>query len=102
MNKKNIFIIFYCFLIAGCQTIQLSPEGQKVRTVSPVVAQNCELLGLESAFASALEGGLKPAQIELRNKIAANGGNAMLLISQQVDEYGNADLTAETYRCVFN
>lgn len=88
-------------LMAGCATTQLTPEGAKVRTISPVVAQNCELRGSGSIFKAVLDGGLPAAQVEARNSVARTGGNAMVIVSQYVDPppYQHGHMTIESYYC---
>jgi len=58
---------------------------------------------MTTSWKPALDGGLPAAQIDIRNKVAALGGNSMLVVSQQVDPppYQHAELMAEAYRCDF-
>ncbi|OGS92896.1 MAG: hypothetical protein A2061_10320 [Gallionellales bacterium GWA2_59_43] len=103
MLKKLSLILSTMLLVAGCATIEFTLEGQAVRTISPVVAQNCDHLGLASSWKAAGYGGLTAAQVDIRNKVGAMGGNAMVVASQQVDPppYQHAQIMAEAYRCDF-
>jgi hypothetical protein len=93
------YIYVGVLLLAGCVT--MSPEAKMVRTITPgvAVAQNCKHLGAASVFAPALEGGMNGAQVKIRNKVAAAGGNAMVVTNQQSDYNGGADIQADAYRC---
>lgn len=103
MLKQLLLTLSVALLVAGCATIKFTPEGQAVRTISPVVAQNCDHLGLASSWKPVLDGGLTAAQVDIRNKVGALGGNAMVIVSQQVDPppYQHAQIMAEAYRCDF-
>lgn len=103
MLKKTALLFIASASVAGCATIKFTPEGQAVRTVTPVVAQNCEHLGLVSSRKTVIEGGLSVAQIDIRNKVGSRGANAMVIVSQQVDPppYQHAQIMAEAYRCEF-
>lgn len=103
MNKELLLALLASLALASCAITKFTDQGRAVRTISPVVAQNCEHLGMSSSWKPSLEGGLTAAQIDIRNKVAAAGGNAMLVVSQQVDPppYQHAQLMAEVYRCDF-
>lgn len=103
MQRQILLTLTIPLILAGCATIKFTPEGQAVRTVSPVVAQNCDHLGLVSSWKPVLDGGLTAAQVDIRNKVGALGANAMVVVSQQVDPppYQHAQIMAEAYRCDF-
>ncbi len=88
-------------LTSGCATTELSPEGSRVRTISPSVAQNCKLKSSGTVFKPVAAGGLAAAQIETRNSVAKFGGNAMVIVSQYVDPppYQHGHVTSEGYYC---
>lgn len=103
MLKQISISLTVALVLGGCATIKFTPEGQAVRTISPVVAQNCDHLGLVSSWKPVLDGGLTAAQVDIRNKVGALGANAMVVVSQQVDPppYQHAQIMAEAYRCDF-
>lgn len=104
MKRMRLGGLLAIFALASCATpTKFTPEGRTVRTISAVVAQNCEHLGMSTSWKPVLAGGLPAAQIDIRNKVAALGGNAMLVVSQQVDPppYQHAEIMAEAYRCDF-
>lgn len=103
MSWKFYVPIISLVIFSGCATMRLTPAGSNVRTISPVVAQNCTHVGLASSFTPVIQGGLSGAQIDIRNKVAALGGNAMIIVSQQVDPppYQHARIMAEAYQCNF-
>jgi len=100
---KLTFIVLAPFVISGCETMQLSPEAVAVRTITPVVAQNCEHVGIASTFKPVLVGGMSAAQVDIRNQIARLGANAMVITAQYTDPppYPHGNITAEAYRCRF-
>jgi hypothetical protein len=95
--------VFALFTISGCETMKLSPEGIAIRTITPVVAQNCEHVGIASTFKPVLVGGMSAAQVDIRNQIAGLGANAMVITAQYTDPppYPHGHITAEAYRCRF-
>ena len=101
MSKNYILIFAFLPLLIGCETIPLSPEAKLVRTISPVVAEKCEHLGLVDAFAIHLAGGVQAAQLNIRNKAAKLGGNSILIISESIDKHQHATIMAEVYKCNF-
>jgi len=103
MKRELLLGLLASLTVASCATTEFTPGGRTVRTISPVIAQNCEHLGMSSSWKPVIEGGLSAAQIDIRNKVAARGGNAMLVVSQQVDPppYQHAQIMAEAYRCEF-
>lgn len=103
MYKQFFLTLTILLLLAGCAPIKFTPEGQAVRTISPVVAQGCDHIGLVSSWKPVIEGGLTAAQVDIRNKVGALGANAMIIVSQQVDPppYQHARIMAEAYLCDF-
>jgi hypothetical protein len=102
MKYSNLFYtISVVAILNGCMTLELTPEGSRVRTISSVVAQNCELKSTGSIFKPILAGGLSAAQIEARNDVASFGGNAMVIISQYMDPppYQHGHISLEGYYC---
>lgn len=101
--RINWLVVLGTLTIFGCVTVQFTPEGRNVRTITPIVAQTCDYFGLARSWKPSLEGGLTAGQIDIRNKVAARGGNAMVVVAQQVDPppYQHAEIMAEAYRCDF-
>lgn len=101
--KFKLIMISTFFILSSCATVQLTSSGQQVRTISPVVAQDCAYNGMASSFMPVISGGLAAAQVDIRNKIASLGGNAMIIISQTIDPppYQHGRITAEAYYCDF-
>ena len=87
--------------LCGCQTMQLSPEGVAVRTITPVVAQSCRHVGIATSFQPVLVGGMSAAQVDIRNRVASLGGNAMVITAQYHSPGQNAhgNINAEAYKC---
>ena len=101
MIKTYSLLFIFLALLTGCQTIELSPEAKLVRTISPVVAEKCEHLGLVDAFEIHLGGGVQGAQLKIRNNAAQLGGNSILIISESIDKHQHATIIAEVYKCSF-
>lgn len=91
---KTYFFLSVLFLITSCVAVDLSPKGQNVRSISPIIAQGCKLIGLsQSEFISTLG-----AHSLIRNEAAKKGGNAILILSQSWN--GNLyEIVAEVYHC---
>lgn len=89
--------------LAGCQTMTLTSEGVAIRTITPVVAQGCKHVGITGSFQPVIVGGMSAAQVDIRNKVASLGGNAMVITSQYVTpgQYPHGNISAEAYRCDF-
>lgn len=95
---RNMLVVS-SIVLTGCAAQQLSPEAKQVRVISPAVATQCKHLGLTQSFQPIIAGGMSAAQIDLRNKVAAAGGNAYVVSHQSVDYQGHADITADAYTC---
>jgi hypothetical protein len=87
-------------LFVGCSTPTLSPEGKQVRTINTSKAVQCRYVGLVSGHHRVWTGGYVAAQTDVKNKTAAAGGNAVVVLSQS-DEYGDGNINAEAYSCQF-
>lgn len=81
----------------------LSPEAQRVRVITPAVAiaTSCAHLGMVHSFQPVLAGGLPSAQVEVRNKVAKVGGNAVAIASQTSDYQGHGEIVGDAYACKF-
>lgn len=84
--------------LTGCAA-PLSKDAARVRTISPVVAQDCRLAGNVNTFGAVIVGGLTFALREAREEVADLGGNAMVIINQYVDHNGHGEINAEAYLC---
>jgi hypothetical protein len=93
---KSLSLIVTSLLLASCVVVELSPDGQKVKTITQVVAQSCKYLGLAEAKS---ENALA-TEIMIRNRAARMGGNS-LLPSSQVSRanYSWYEVVAEIYKC---
>ncbi len=104
MHKGVIVCSVATLLLTGCQTMKLSPEAVAIRTISPAVAQSCKHIGIASSFQPVIVGGMSAAQIDIRNKVASLGANAMVITAQYLDpgQYPHGNISAEAYRCDFS
>lgn len=103
MNVTRLSATIGCAILAGCAVmpvvnVQLTPGGEKVRTITPTAAQNCIPVGFISSY---VHGWLRDGENDMRNKVAAAGGNAMVVISRRLDPPPDphAELAATAYRC---
>lgn len=103
MLRGVLGISFTALALVGCQTMKLSPEGVAIRTITPVVAQSCKHVGIANSFQPVIVGGMTAAQVDIRNKVASLGGNAMVITAQYVDpgQYPHGHISAEAYKCDF-
>ncbi len=102
-TKLRILATVAAFLLSACQTMQLTPEGVAVRTITPVVAASCRHVGLANSFQPVLAGGMSAAEVDIRNKVARIGGNAMVVTAKYLDSptpHGN--ISVEAYKCEFS
>lgn len=98
--KYIALAVVVAFLLVAC-AVPLTPEGQKVRTISTTVAVQCRHVGMVHSFKAALEGSYLAAQVDARNKTAAAGGNAVVWINQTQDRNGGGEVLGEAYACQF-
>ena len=96
--QKNIIIILG-LILTGCLEEPLTKEENLVRTITPVLAQNCENLGVVKTYKIRLEGGLTSATLQIRREAVRLGGNSIIIISQDISEGGHAKVMAEVYKC---
>lgn len=100
MSKNCVLIFAFLFLLSGCLTIPLTPEAKLVRTITPVLAEKCELLGTERSLEFSMGNGYEAVQNQLRNQAAKIGGNSIVIISQSQDNHQlTAEVYAEVYKC---
>ena len=96
--KASLFA--FLLLLSGCITIPLTPEAKLVRTITPAIAEKCQLLGTERSLEFSLGNGYEAVQNQLRNQAAKIGGNAIVIISQSQDNHQlTAEVYAEVYKC---
>lgn len=84
-------------LVSGCAT-QLSDQAKLVRPVALAPA-NCKHLGMVSTFQPVIAGGLRAAEVDIRNKVALAGGNVLVMSNRSVDTQGHADIIGDAYSC---
>ncbi len=99
MKLKMLCVI--ALSLSGCATQKFTDEGRQVRIVSTGVASTCQHLGMVTGWGPALVGGMPYAQVQVRNKVAAKGGNALAISSQSVDGQGHGEVVGDAYRCNF-
>jgi hypothetical protein len=100
---KNIAALFF-LVLTGCAVVQLTPEARRVRVITPSVATatGCQFLGMQSARGVAIEGGMRAAQVKIRNQVAAASGNAMVVTGSDLEQMGSSthgNVTVDAYRC---
>lgn len=94
------YILFlFPLLLLGCETVKLSPDARSVRVLQSAGALGCTHIGMVQSYQAAIVGGLSAAHVDLRNKVADAGGNAVAITTQQVDRHGNGTLLGDAYRC---
>jgi hypothetical protein len=101
-SRKEVHVkyIALALLLTGCATpIQFTDGGRNVQPINTSVATSCKHLGLVESFKPVLAGGLSAAHIDIRNKVAARSGNAMVVNSQYVEGPGHGNIIADAYRC---
>jgi hypothetical protein len=100
---KKFFTSLVILSIAGCSTT-LTPAGSKIRTVNESDdIGNCKFLG--TITAKSPEFALTPSQEaeyvmnDARNKVAAQGGTHMKVVTQNHGAFTGATINAEVYEC---
>jgi len=97
---KKILICLTLIFISGCIAIPLSPEAKLVRTITPAIAEKCQLLGTERSLEFSWGNGYEAVQNQVRNQAAKIGGNSIVIISQSQDNYQTtAEVYVEVYKC---
>lgn len=96
-------VVTAALVVCGCATTALTPEGSIVRAVDADWANDCDFLGVMKVTQDAsrtpdeIETG---ALTELRNQIAANGGNAYMMVTgSSRQSAGSYEIQAESYNC---
>ncbi len=98
------YILFLLSLsLAACTTMKMSDGGRQVRVINSSVAavQHCAHLGMVSGWGPYLSGGMPYAQVQVRNRVAEKGGNALVIASQSVTGPGHGEVVGDAYRCSF-
>jgi hypothetical protein len=87
-------------LLVGCSTTPNHPNYGQVRVVpSGLAATSCQFIGPVRSWKPVLAGGSGAAHRDIRNQVAAAGGNALVIISQVYSDQGHAEIMGEAYRC---
>lgn len=106
-NMKNFIELFFCLVILlnlfGCTTA-LTPAGSAIRTVNESDnIGSCQFLG--TITAKSPEFAITPSQEaeyvmnDARNKVAAQGGTHMKIVTQNHGAFTGATANAEVYNC---
>jgi hypothetical protein len=88
-------------LLAGCTIQKLSDEGSRVRVINTSIATQCTHIGMVKGWGPVLVGGMSYAQVQVRNRVAEVGGNALAVAAQSVSPEGHGEVIGDAYRCVF-
>lgn len=106
---KKILIAVISIVVAGlfgCSTA-LTPAGSKIRTISESDnIPNCEFLGAVTAkspeFAITPSEEAEYVMNDARNKVAAQDGTHMKIVTQNHGAFTGATINAEVYKCPSN
>lgn len=89
-------------LLAACGTpTKLSDEGRQVRVINTSIATQCQHIGMVSGWGPSIVGGMPYAQVQVRNKVADKGGNALVITTQTLSNQGHGEVIGDAYRCSF-
>ncbi|WP_347332883.1 DUF4156 domain-containing protein [Marinimicrobium locisalis] len=101
---KCFFSTLVLVVVVGCSTT-LTPAGAKIRTVneSDNIAK-CEFLGTITAkspeFAPTPSQEAEYVMNDARNKVAAQGGTHMKVVTENHGAFTGATINAEAYECL--
>ena len=99
---KKAILVFISILIFGC-SIQITPEGRKVRLVSEEERNNCKFLDVVTgsmSMGASTGHDAESAMNEARNRVAALGGNGLKVINTDSDAVATT-VTGEALECTF-
>src|SRR3954463_5482536 len=102
MHHKKLLasLSWVTVFLAGAAMPELTPGGKAVQTLTADVAARCESLGPVGAWKWGDDGGLQAAEVDIRNRIAAHGGNAIVVKTVTVEQpIPHAEIAAESFRC---
>jgi hypothetical protein len=91
--------IVLSLLLAGCATQQFTEAGRQVRIINTSLAVSCQHLGMVTGWGPVLVGGMPYAQIQIRNRTAEKGANALAIVSQSVSPEGHGEVVGDAYLC---
>ncbi|QDC10607.1 DUF4156 domain-containing protein [Oceanicola sp. D3] len=97
---KFLCIAAMLLFVGACST-ELTQAGLSVRQISLVQAERCNFLGPVSGveqFGMTVADDAQSALNQVRNSVAARGGNAFVLTQTVSDESGTVS-HADAYRC---
>ena len=104
MKINSITLIILLALIFTACSTTLSPAGSSVRTIGTSEdISECDFLG--TITAKSPEFAITPAQEaeyvmnDARNKVAAQGGTHMKILTQNHGAFTGATINAEVYKC---
>jgi len=103
MQKRFLFLAAVATSNVGCMA-SLTPAGASVRPVTASQKdRDCDFITMVTAseeMGSSSGGDAQSALNKVRNKIAAAGGNAMLIVSTNTATYSTT-VVAEALKCTF-
>ena len=99
--KRSVFVIPLAVALAACSSApKLTKEGAAIKNVSQYTVDQCRQLSVAEGYGSYENGKLKAAEIDVRNKVAAAGGNAMHVVQKYtVPKKGEGAILAYVLRC---
>lgn len=94
------YSVLLVLLLSACAApLKMSAGGSAVKVVNSSVASSCKHLGPTQGWQPVAVGGLSAAHVDVRNKVAARGGNAMVISAQYMEGPGHGTVLADAYRC---
>ena len=97
---RIIRLSFAMLFIGACST-ELTEQGARVRPISQEAAQSCAFLGTVSgteALGMSIAGDVQSASNQLRNQVAAVGGNGYVM-NQTSSTMDATVMVADAYSC---
>ena len=99
-----VAVVFFALLLAGCATIDLTPEGKKVRVLAPDEVSSCRELGKTNTSVTAKALGIprppetikKELESIARNSASSMGGDTIVPLTVIAD--GKQSFVV--YKCV--
>ena len=100
--KKSVFVVAtLAVVLGGCSSApKLTEEGASIQNVSNYSVKECKQLSVAEGYGTWDDGQLAAAEIDLKNKVAAAGGNAMHVVQEYtVPRRGQGAIIAYVLRC---
>lgn len=101
MNRYVFVIIVLALIVSGCSLApKLTKEGAQIKNVEKYTLNKCKELKVVEGYGAWEYGPLKAADVDIRNKVAAAGGNAMHVIQKTAAQRkGQGAIVAYVLRC---